>query len=181
MRALIASAVALATVALPALAAGAGAPPPGETIEVRELPGPLPAWPGAATWDALPATRVLAAPQRTIRLNDRTANAAADVAPLRALTVRAATDGADLAVIVDWEDDGEHRTAPDATDRYGDAVALQWPLRFGAGVRLPYVGMGDEQQPVAVQLLRATATGPALRQAVGHGFGTLARADLGPA
>ena len=94
--------------------------------------------------------------------------------------MRAATDGQDLAVVVDWNDGTEDRTAPDATDRYGDGVALQVPVRFGAGVRLPYVGMGDEQQPVAVVLQRAAAQGSVVRQARATGFGTLARADLGP-
>jgi complex iron-sulfur molybdoenzyme family reductase subunit gamma len=178
MRALLAAA--LAALVLPVPAPGADSPLAGETIEVAELPGPLPVDPAAAAWDALPATRVLAAPQRSIRLNDRQANAALEAAPLRALAVRAATDGQALAVIVDWSDDTEDRAAPDATDRYGDGVALQWPLRFGAGVRLPYVGMGDEQQPVAVVLQRAAPQGSMVRQARATGFGTLARAELGP-
>jgi mono/diheme cytochrome c family protein len=39
--------------------------------------------------------------------------------------------------------------------------------------------MGDEAQPVAVFLQRATSKGSAAREAVGGGFGTLARRDLG--
>ena len=181
MRALLAAALSVASLAVPALAAApAGSPLAGQTIEVKDLPGPLLADPAAAAWDALPATRIPAAPQRTIRLNDQKANAALATAPLRELTVRAATDGQDLAVVVDWNDGTEDRTAPDATDRYGDGVALQVPVRFGAGVRLPYVGMGDEQQPVAVVLQRAAAEGAVVRQARATGFGTLSRADLGP-
>ena len=174
----------LALLAAAALAAPAPAPTEdplaGETVEVRSLPAPLPTDPAAAAWDGLPALAVLAAPQRTIRLHDRVANAAADAARPRRLLVRAATDGRSLAVVVDWADPTEDRAAPDATDRYGDAVALQVPLRFGAGQRLPYVGMGDEAQPVAVFLQRAAAEGVVPRSAVGQGFGTLARQDLGP-
>jgi DMSO reductase family type II enzyme heme b subunit len=176
MRALLAAALSVASLA----AAPAVSPLAGQTIEVKDLPGPLLADPAAAAWDGLPATRIPAAPQRTIRLNDQKANAALATAPLRELTVRAATDGKDLAVVVDWSDGTEDRTAPDATDRYGDGVALQVPVRFGAGVRLPYVGMGDDQQPVAVVLQRAAAQGSVVRQARATGFGTLARADLGP-
>lgn len=171
------------------LAAAAGAAPvaapvppalAAETLEVGTLPAPLPADPAAA-WDALPALEVLAAPQRSIRLNDREANAALAAARPRRLTVRAATDGQSLAVVIDWTDATEDRAAPDVTDRYGDAVALQLPLRFGAGVRLPYVGMGDDEQPVALFLARAVAGGAtATREAVGNGFGTPARRDLGP-
>ncbi len=83
-------------------------------------------------------------------------------------------------MVVDWNDGTEDRGAADATDRYGDGVALQWPLHFGAGVRLPYVGMGDDRQPVGVVLQRAAAQGSVVRQARGTGFGALARADLGP-
>ena len=171
-----------------AAAAGAAAAPPAvppalspETLEVGTLPAPLPADPAAAAWGALPALEVLAAPQRSIRLNDREANAALASAHPRRLAVRAATDGESLALVVDWPDATEDRSAPDATDRYGDAVALQLPLRFGAGVRLPYVGMGDGAQPVALFLARASAGGPAsTREAVGTGFGTPVRRDLGP-
>jgi len=177
MRALLAAALSVASLAVPALAA---APPAGETIEVKDLPGPLLADPAAAAWDALPATHIPAAPQRTIRLNDQKANAALATAPLRELTVRAATDGQDLAVVVDWNDGTEDRTAPDTTDRYGDGVALQWPVHSGAGIRLPYVGMGDPQQPVAVVLQRAAAQGSVVRLARATGFGTLTRTDLGP-
>ena len=175
----------LATLAVPAPAAPVPSPgglPPlaSETIAVRQLPGPLAADPASPAWDALQATRVLVAPQRTIRLNDRKANAALATAPLRELTVRAATDGRDLVVVVDWNDASEDRAPPDATDGYGDGVALQLPFRFGAGTRLPYVGMGDEQQPVAVFLLRAGPRGSEVRQARGAGFGSTVRADLGP-
>jgi complex iron-sulfur molybdoenzyme family reductase subunit gamma len=166
-------------------AAVLAAPPPGtplagETVEVRALPAPLPSDPAAALWDGLPALPVLAAPQRTIRLHDKAANAALAAAAPRRLEVRAATDGQDLAVVLDWDDDSEDRAGDDLTDRYGDAAALQLPLRFGAGVRLPYAGMGDDEQRVAVFLERASPAGTSLRSAVGNGFGTLTRADLGP-
>jgi complex iron-sulfur molybdoenzyme family reductase subunit gamma len=170
---LLAAAAAVPTGVPPALA--------GETLPVQPLPAPLPADPAAAAWDALPALEVLAAPQRSIRLHDREANAALAKAAPRRLTVRAATDGRELAVVVDWADATEDRAAPDATDRYGDAVGLQLPLRSGAGVRLPYVGMGDDGEPVALFLARAGAAGATTtRVAVGTGFGTSARRDLGP-
>jgi len=176
-------ATALLVAALLAAAPAAAAVPPAlaaETLEVGTLPAPLFADPAAA-WDALPALEVVAAPQRSIRLNDREANAALAGAHPRRLSVRAATDGESLALVVDWADATEDRAAPDATDRYGDAVALQVPLRFGPGVRLPYVGMGDDEQPVALFLARAAAGGAAAtRAAVGNGFGTPVRRDLGP-
>ena len=150
-----------------------------ETIEAKDVPGPLPSDPDAPLWDGLQASTVMAAPQRAIRLHDRQANAALAVAPARPVAVRAATDGRDLAVVLDWSDAAEDRSLPDATDVFGDGAALELPLRFGPGLRLPYVGMGDDEMPVAVYFQRAAAEGTVGRGAVAAGFGSLTRADLG--
>lgn len=152
-----------------------------ETVLVKDLPGPLTADPAAAAWETLPALEVPVGVQRSVRLSDRKANAAADAAKgPRTVKVRAATDGASLAIVLDWADPTEDRPAGE-TDRYGDSAALQFPERFGAGQRLPYVGMGDPEQPVALYLARAGTPDVSLRQAVAAGFGSTTRADLGAA
>jgi len=150
-----------------------------EAIEAKEVAGPLAADPAAALWDGLAAGMIVAAPQRTIRLNDRAANAALAHAAPRTLAVRAAFDGKDLAVAVDWSDSTEDRARPDETDAFGDGAALEIPVRFGAGLRLPYVGMGDEEMAVVLYRVLATADGAIGRAGVAAGFGSLARADLG--
>jgi DMSO reductase family type II enzyme heme b subunit len=172
-------ALALAALLLAPAAPASGDPLAERTVEVKDVPGPLAADPGAALWDGLPARAVTAAPQRSIRLGDRQANAALVAAPARPVSVRAATDGERLAVVLDWIDETEDRSSADATDAFGDAAALEIPLRFGAGLRLPYVGMGDDAMPVAVVFQRAAAEGSVGREAVAAGFGSLTRADLG--
>jgi complex iron-sulfur molybdoenzyme family reductase subunit gamma len=152
-----------------------------ETVPVAEVPAPIPADAAAPLWDSIPAASLTAAPQRTVRLHDRRANRALEEARARAVRVRAATDGESLAVLAEWADDTEDRAAPDATDAFADGAALELPLRFGAGQRLPYVGMGDEQQPVAIHLQRAEGGGAAGREGLASGFGSLRRADLGGA
>jgi complex iron-sulfur molybdoenzyme family reductase subunit gamma len=176
MRAALAALLALASAAE---AADPVDPLASELIDVRDAPGPLRAEVAAPLWEAIPATRVPLAPQRTVRLPDRRANAALDRPGPAAVLVRAATDGTDLALLLEWKDAREDRAPADETDRYGDAVAVQLPLRFGAGVRLPYVGMGDEAQPVAIDFLRAGPQGTITREAIATGFGSLTRADLG--
>lgn len=169
------------THALLALALGAGDPLSTETVLVKDVPGPLAPDAASPSWDALPALEVAVGPQASVRLNDRRANAALDAARgPRAVKVRAATDGKSLAVVLDWADATEDRAAGE-TDQYGDSAALQFPERFGAGQRLPYVGMGDPEQPVALYLARAGKDGAALREAVAAGFGSTTRADLGEA
>ena len=150
-----------------------------ETLEVVKVAGPLSADPTAPYWETAPVVAVLAAPQHTIRLNDRQANQALETATLRTIQVRAATDGTDLAVLLEWHDATESRATADGVDVYGDAAAVQFPRTFGAGTRLPYVGMGDEGQEVLLYLQRAGPDGPVARQGVAHGFGSSSRADLG--
>jgi DMSO reductase family type II enzyme heme b subunit len=152
-----------------------------ETVTAKEVPGPLAADPAAGFWSSAAPRGVVLEPQRTIRLHDRRANEALERAAPRRAQVRAATDGADLAVLVEWSDADEDRAATGETDAFGDAVALQLPLRFGPGVRLPYVGMGDDALPVAIHLQRAGPKGTLAREGTASGFGTLARADVGGA
>jgi complex iron-sulfur molybdoenzyme family reductase subunit gamma len=168
----------LALLLVPAAAPAAEDPLADATVVVKDLPGPLAADPAAAAWDALPALEVAVAPQRTVHLPDAKANAALAAGGPRSVKVRAATDGKDLALVLDWADPTEDRAA-DETDRYGDSAAIQFPQRYGPGVRLPYVGMGDAEQPVVLHLLRAGATAATLRSAVAAGFGSTTRADLG--
>jgi len=152
-----------------------------DTVLVKALPGPLAADPASAAWDGLPALEIPVGVQRSLRLSDRKANAAVDAAKgPRTVKVRAASDGKDLAIVLDWADPTEDRAAGE-TDQYGDSAALQFPERFGAGQRLPYVGMGDPEQPVVLYLARAGAPDVSLRQAVAAGFGSTTRADLGAA
>jgi complex iron-sulfur molybdoenzyme family reductase subunit gamma len=175
----------LATLALLLAAAPAARaaedPLAADTVQAKEVPGPLSADPSAPFWDAVAAREVVALPQRSLRLHDRKANQGLDAAPARGVKVRAAVDGKDLAVLLEWSDGTENRTGPNETDLHGDAAALQLPLRFGAGLRLPYVGMGDDEMKVAIHLLRAASDGTAVREGVASGFGTLVRADLGGA
>jgi DMSO reductase family type II enzyme heme b subunit len=181
---------ALTTLATAALLAGPARAPAtpaaeaflaAESVPVRALPAPLPEEASAPAWEGVPATAVLAAPQRTIRLHDQRANRALEGEGARQLLVRAVTDGRDLALAVEWADPTEDRAASGEIDAFGDAAALQLPLRFGAGVRLPYVGMGDEVLPVAIHMVRAGAQGAEAREGVAAGFGSFRRADVGRA
>jgi len=175
----------LAIVALLLAAAPAGRaaedPLAADTVKVAAVQGPLAADPAAPQWDAASPRDVAVVPQRTVTLHDREANAALATAGPRAVAVRAISDGRDLGVLLEWTDATEDRAADAETNAYGDSAALQLPLAFGAGERLPYVGMGDDGAKVAVHLARAAADATVLREAVASGFGSLARADLGGA
>lgn len=178
-RASIALAAALSSLAAPARAADGDAFVAGEVLSVVEVKEALPADATAAVWSRLPAAAVLVAPQSTIRLNDRAVNEKLAGLPLREVTVRAAENGASLALVLEWADDSEDRARSDETMVFGDSVALQFPLRFGAGQRLPYIGMGDDAMPVVLYHQRAMEDGVRTREAVAAGFGSGTRANLG--
>ncbi len=115
---------------------------------------------------------VVVAAQRSVRLNDREANAKLTEPGARALTVRAKA-GADLTLEVTWPDATKNTTTADDTNTYADAVAVEVPVDFGPGKRLPYVGMGDEKAPVRLWRQRATSAGAEAEAFVAAGFGSL--------
>ncbi len=136
----------------------------------------VPAGVDDAAWDTVPATRVVVAPQLAVALNDRDANAHKATAAPGVVVVRAVATAAELAVLVEWSDASEDRFTGD-TDSFGDAVALEVPLSFGAGRRLPYVGMGDAGAPVLLHMARAGGKGEVVaRHVVAAGFGSGVRA-----
>lgn len=82
--------------------------------------------------------------------------------------VRALYSGKTLALHVEWPD-----AKPSATRSIGefaDGIAVQWPLRYGPGVSLPYVGMGHGGAAAALWLWRADGSVETL---AAEGFGTL--------
>ena len=125
-------------------------------------------------WRAVKPFAVVVTPQRSVRLNDKRANAALAKAGPKTLQVRAAYDGRSLALLITWPDATEDH-ANDETMVFGDAVAIEFPKRFGAGQRLPYIGMGDDEQNVVLYLQRAVPYGSVNQEYVAAGFGSLTR------
>jgi complex iron-sulfur molybdoenzyme family reductase subunit gamma len=127
-------------------------------------------------WRRAPAKSIAAWPQRSVRLLDRKANAALERGPT-SISVQAAYDAERVAVRVSWRDDTVDRGGADSA-AFGDSVAMELPERFGAGVRLPYIGMGDDEQRALVYLLRAIPLGSRGREYVAAGFGSLTRTRI---
>ncbi|HEY6002672.1 MAG TPA: c-type cytochrome [Anaeromyxobacter sp.] len=170
----------LAVLAAASAARAGGDPLAADTVRAKAVPGPISADPRSPMWDAIAPLAVTVSPQRSVRLHDRKANEALDAAGPRTVSVRAAASDSELAILLEWMDPTEDRASATETDGHGDSAALQLPLRFGAGIRLPYVGMGDEGMKVAIHLQRAVEGGTLGRDGIAAGFGTLTRADLGP-
>ena len=84
------------------------------------------------------------------------------------LRLRAMHDGKTLALHLEWNDARPARVH--GIGAFADAVAVQWPLRYGAGDPLPYVGMGHAGNPVAIWFWRADGRTETL---AAEGFSTL--------
>lgn len=146
-----------------------------ETIQATRLVGNVPATTSDNAWLAFPARTFTAHPQKSVRLNDKTANAALVGRGAVALEVRAVASKTELGVLVTWRDPSEDRVK-DETAQFADSVALEMPVHFGAGRRLPYVGMGDDKEHVTITMQRAVDGGSRGGEYVGAGFGSLTRA-----
>lgn len=131
------------------------------TILARQASAPLPLDPDDASWQTAPATTVRVYPQNTIRLPGGTVEAGT-------VTVHALYSAEALAMRLEWSDVSAENAR--GVGQFADAAAVQWPTQFGPGVRLPYVGMGNPGEPVALWFWRADGATETL---AAEGFGTL--------
>lgn len=144
-------------------------------IEAQEVKGDLPAAPTDPAWAGVPARTFLAYPQRTVRLNDKRANEASKTEGPEPLDVKAVYNARDLAIWVEWKEETPSKVSRSETNVFGDSVAFEVPIRFGPGLRLPYVGMGDQKLPVRIAMQRAAEDGTLANEYVAAGFGSLTR------
>jgi complex iron-sulfur molybdoenzyme family reductase subunit gamma len=84
------------------------------------------------------------------------------------LKVRALYNASTLALHLEWPD--ERPAKERIIGAFADAAAIQWPVRYGPGEELPYVGMGYAGAPVALWFWRADNSVETL---AAEGFGTL--------
>lgn len=155
--------------ALPALCviafSSAGVAAPAErddgTILAKQVSTQLPLDPDDALWQTAPATTVRVYPQITIRVPGETAEAGT-------VTARALYSAQELALLLEWSDASVENAR--GVGKFADAAAVQWPVQYGPGVRLPYIGMGNPGAPVALWFWLADGAAETLGA---EGFGTL--------
>lgn len=130
-------------------------------------------------WAKVEGGEVKVYPQQTIRLNDKKANESLAAQRPKSVVVKAAYDERRLSVLLEWSDETENRVHPEETSAFADTVAIETPVRFGEGIRLPYVGMGDDAEKVYVYMQRAIEDGSLGREYVAAGYGSLTRTTVG--
>ncbi len=119
--------------------------------------------PMSNSWLKQPAATVAVYPQASVPPTTAHTGAAT-------VKVRAQYNAKTLALHLEWSGDkpSEHRDV----GRFADAVAVQWPLRYGFGTMLPYIGMGHPGAPVALWFWRADGSVETL---AAEGFGSLTK------
>lgn len=126
-------------------------------------------------WAYAPAKAFKVTAQHSVHLNDKKANGFVDTAGTGEVTVRVLVSAKDVGVLLEWADATKDVVRTDEVNTFADSAAIQFPRTFGAGKRLPYIGMGDSQMPVHVYMERATANGTLGNEYVAAGFGSLTR------
>ncbi|MEW5740400.1 MAG: c-type cytochrome [Myxococcota bacterium] len=130
---------------------------------------------GDPQWMKTPPVSFRLSAQRSVRLNDKRANELIEQPGFGEVRVRALASATELGVLLTWNDATQNVLRPDETNAYADSAAIEIPNVYGAGKRLPYVGMGDVELPVRLYMQRAVAKGVQANEYVAAGFGSLTR------
>ncbi len=113
----------------------------GEIIRAHWSAGPLSLDPEAPAWNQAESRRVLLYPQVTTNPHNISRTRLTAV-------VKALYNDDELAIFIEWPDG--YAAKQRGIGKFSDALAIQFPTRYGAGVRLPYVGMGSPGRPVGI-------------------------------
>ncbi|MEJ5173358.1 MAG: ethylbenzene dehydrogenase-related protein [Hydrogenothermaceae bacterium] len=108
-------------------------------------------------------------PQATVILNDKNAK----FADIDELQVGSVYTGKEIYLVIKWKDDTFSVQPKLTTDRYGDGVSVQFPVSYGKGKTLPYIGMGNEGNPVVVYLRKMVENRDYVKSFVSEAFGSL--------
>ncbi len=144
-----------------------------EVLNAKKVSKELTANPSADIWKTVPGKYVYLYPQVSVKLNDKKANSLIPKKTLKRALVKVAYNNEVLAVFVQWRDNTPSIQAKYYTDSYADGVSIEIPNKFGKGITLPYIGMGDENHPVTVYLQKSVAGRDYQKVFVSEGFGSL--------
>src|SRR3970282_2130572 len=126
-----------------------GAQESGRFISVKWTAGELPLDPNSTAWLKLPAAAIVLYPQASI--------APATAGKPLAAKLRALYSTKTLAIHLEWPEAAAAREL--GIGRFPDAVAVQWPVSYGPGREIPYVGMGQDGAAVALWFWRGDEGG----------------------
>ena len=129
--------------------------------------------PEASEWSSAEEQTVYLYPQVSVRLNDKKANAEIPKKQPVEAKVKVLYNNKNIAIYIRWEDKTPSIQKTYSTTTFGDGVSIEFPVKYGNGTSLPYVGMGDENHPVVVYLQKNVAGRDYQKVFISEGFGSL--------
>ncbi|WP_457640891.1 ethylbenzene dehydrogenase-related protein [Persephonella sp.] len=124
-------------------------------------------------WKTARGKDVYLYPQISVRLNDKKANSVIPKKKKITARVKVLYNRENIAVYIRWKDSTPSIQPVYDTDAFGDGISVEFPNKFGKGISLPYIGMGDENHPVTVYLQKNVAGQDYQKVFISKGFGSL--------
>lgn len=125
----------------------------GEIITAKYLKGALPVSATAQPWAQAKPSNVRLSPQVSTFPMITSPKGVKEI--VRSVKVQALYNDKELALRLEWVDPEPTRTE-DHSQSFKDAVAVEFPLKYGQGVKLPYMGMGQKGAPVYIWQWKAS-------------------------
>ncbi len=122
---------------------------------------------------SIPSKKITLYQQYTVHLNDANANKIAeDQKPLDA-EVSIGYNQKEIGILIKWQDETKSIQPAMTTNKFGDGVSVQFPIKYGKGTTLAYIGMGDTKHPVMTYLKKAVEGKDYQKAFIAEGFGSL--------
>ncbi|MGC9120576.1 MAG: ethylbenzene dehydrogenase-related protein [Sulfurihydrogenibium sp.] len=121
----------------------------------------------------LPMKKIMLYPQYTVRLNDANANKKLEEEKPLEAEVAVAYNPKEIGILIKWKDETKSVQPAMTTTKFGDGVSVQFPIKYGKGTTLSYIGMGDTKHPVMVYLKKAVEGRDYQKAFIAEGFGSL--------
>ncbi len=144
-----------------------------EVINAKAIDGEVSSDPKADIWKTVEGKYVYLYPQVSVRLNDKKANRIIPKKTLQKALVKVIYNSDSIAVYMRWKDKTPSIQPVYDSDAFGDGISVEFPTKFGKGISLPYIGMGDEKHPVTVYLQKNVAGRDYQKSFISEGFGSM--------
>ncbi|MBI2876996.1 MAG: hypothetical protein HYY20_08955 [Candidatus Tectomicrobia bacterium] len=119
----------------------------GELIVAKYVKASLPLEASSPQWTQAPAATISLIPQVSTFPMIAVPSATPEI--VRSAKVRALYNDHEVAFLVEWADP-EPTFTEEQPQAFKDAAALEFPLSYGPGQKIPYIGMGEKGRPVNV-------------------------------
>ena len=107
-------------------------------------------------WGEAPTHKVAMNQQTTINLNLKVANKHLETAKPFDANVQVLYNEKEMGIKISWKDNTYSTVGLIEPGVFGDSVAVQFPRKYGKGISLPFIGMGDNKHLVHLHFQRAT-------------------------